>query len=112
MIKDQLLEGRTVQYKSSGNSLRPQVYSNDTCCLEPVCGSHELAQIEIRKDDIVFCEVNPGFHFYAHKVLRIEGCQGTDDKVYVIGNNKGFENGWCHRDQIYGRLIEAVYCTW
>ena len=36
IIKNQLQEGRTVQYKSSGNSLYPHVHSNDVCVFEPV----------------------------------------------------------------------------
>ena len=47
-------------------------------------------------DDIVFCEVQPGNRFYAHKILKVEWCSwpprpDTWNKKYTSGNNKGRE---------------------
>ena len=101
IIKAQLQEGRTVQYKSSGNSLYPHVHSNDVCVFEPV-----LYPETIKQDDIVFCEVQPKNRFFAHKVLKFEWHGGK--RYFTIGNQKGFRNGWCEDHHIYGRLIEVV----
>ena len=104
MIKDQLQEGRTVQYRSSGNSLFPIVHSNDVCMYEPV-----LRPETIREGDIVFCEVQPGDRIYAHKVHRIYWDNFI--RYFDIGNNHDPPpgiNGWCQDHHIYGRLIKVV----
>ena len=63
MIKEQLQKGRNVAYISSGWSLWPRVLSNDRCTYEPV-----ESEDQVRQDDIVFCQVQPGDRFYAHLV--------------------------------------------
>ena len=103
MIKQQFQKGKSVQYQSSGWSLWPQVHSMDTCVYEPMCGNPRLNQLPVNVNDVVFCEVQPGDRFYAHKALRIDGTK------YIIGNNKGRENVLCYRRHIYGRLIEVVF---
>ena len=99
-IKAQLQEGRTVQYKSSGNSLYPHVHSNDVCMFEPV-----LYPETIKLNDIVFCEVQPGNRYFAHKVLDIYRDSGK--RYFTIGNQQGFQNGHCEDHHIHGRLIEV-----
>ena len=36
MVKEKLLEGKSVCFRSSGGSLRPRVYSNDRCTYAPI----------------------------------------------------------------------------
>ena len=111
MIKKQLIEGTAVQYRSSGNSLWPDVKSGDCCMFEPVYEPDTL-----RVGDIVFCEVQPKDRFYAHKILSMEwdstaaSAQGeeTRTRYWTIGNNSGHKNGWCNDWHIYGRLVEVV----
>ena len=109
MIKEQLVLGKSVQYQSSGWSLYPQIHSMDTCIYEAMCGDERLNQLPVHVDDVVFCEVQPGNRFYAHKVTRIEPPGPYTEKTYWIGNNKGLENGWCYMSHIYGKLEEVVY---
>ena len=113
LIKEQLLGGRTVQYCSSGNSLKPDVWSGDCCLFEPV-----ESESDLEKGDIVFCQVQPGDKFYAHKILKVESvkaagsARGRYRKKYTIGKNKGHTNGYCYIDHIYGRLFEVLQVNW
>ena len=65
MLKEQLLSGKPVIYRSSGWSLYPRAYSNDQCHFDPVSPPDE-----VRHNDVVFCEVQPGDRFFAHLVSR------------------------------------------
>ena len=66
-LKRMLLEGYTVAYRSSGNSLLPMVASGDRCTYTPV----KLVE-EVAVNDVVFCEVQRGDRFYAHLVSKKE----------------------------------------
>jgi hypothetical protein len=101
MCKEQLLAGRSICYRSGGNSLWPRVQSNDLCTYAPV-----TAEVPIEVDDIVFCEVQPNDRFYAHLVKAIQVGE-WEDTAYIISNARGRENGWCYRRHIYGKLFEV-----
>ena len=116
MIKQDLLAGKIVQFRSSGSSLSPIVESGDSCMFEPIDWNTRLRM----GWDVVFCEVQPSGRFFAHKVIcyefeyapTAESAQVTDAThrvKYWIGNNKGHINGWCYQNHIYGRLVETVY---
>ena len=66
-LKRMLLEGYTVAYRSSGNSLLPLVASGDRCNYTPV-----TSETQVLVNDVVFCEVQKGDRFYAHIVARKE----------------------------------------
>ena len=101
MIKERLLRGRNVFYRSSGWSLYPYISSNDGCTYAPV-----TSEEEVLVNDIVFCEVQPGNRFYAHMVLEVQ--EGSSGKMrYIIGNAGGRQNGWCYIEHIYGRLVNV-----
>ena len=72
LIKEKLLAGETVCYRSSGSSLKPRVKSGDQCTFIPVT---EACQVE--RNDIVFCEVQPGDRFYGHVVKKREWWWGV-----------------------------------
>ena len=111
MIKKQLTEGTSVQYRSTGNSLWPKVKSGDCCILEPV-----LYPDNLKVNDIVFCEVQWGNRFYAHMILAIqwhktaESASGEETwkRYFTIGNINGHVNGWCYDEHVYGRLVEVI----
>ena len=108
LLRDHLLEGKTAQYRSSGNSLFPDVHSGDCCMYEPVTNESLL-----KEGDIVFCLVLPKCHFYAHKILKIRWVMDSRWKVkYWIGNNKGHVKGYCFIEHIYGRLFEVAREWW
>ena len=100
LIKEQLQLGKPVVYRSSGWSLYPRIHSNDWCFYDPV-----MYADEVNKDDIVFCEVQPGNRFFAHLVTRKWYEDG--DWYFTISNIRGRENGWCKIQHIYGRLLRA-----
>ena len=102
MLKEQLQLGRPVIYRSSGWSLHPRVWSNDRCTFEPVTSADE-----VKEDDIVFCQVQPGDRFYGHIVSRKWFEHG--EWYFTISNLKGRENGWCSITHIYGRLIRCEH---
>ena len=106
LIKEKLLDGKSVCFRSSGNSMWPRVHSNDQTTFEPVT---IVEQVQV--DDIVFCEVQPGDRFYAHIVKRkawdteMEGGAW----VFTISNIRGRENGWCAMKHIYGKMTQCVH---
>ena len=101
MIKENLLEGRNAQYRSSGNSLVPFVKPNDRCTYAPV-----TREEDVQLKDIVFCQVQPRNYFYAHLVTRKERYRGG--RVYfAISTAKGHDNGCCYIEHIYGKLIKV-----
>ena len=102
MIKNQLLLGRPVIYRSSGWSLWPRVWPNDQCTYGPVTSADD-----VNEKDIVFCQVQPGDRFYGHLVSR--KWFHNDEWYFTISNLKGRENGWYAIKHIYGRLIRCQH---
>ena len=105
MIKDMLMSGRSVQYRSSGSSLTPVVHSGDVTMWEPVTDHSKLVV-----GDIVFCHVQaPPYapRYYAHAIHHIGEWFGQT--YWVIGNlrNPVHINGWCYAEHIYGVLFEV-----
>ena len=104
LIKENLLAGENVCYRSSGWSLFPRVWSNDQTTYEPVTSAE---QVEV--GDIVFCEVQPGNRFYAHLVKDKTWWRGEDQWCFTISNAEGRENGWCLIEHMYGKLVECLH---
>ena len=115
MIHEYLVDSRAVFYISSGNSMWPLVQSNDGCTFHPIqavrdmVGEHAVHKeaSEIGVGDIVFCQVQPSQHYYAHFVLSIEQDYYANEEKYWIGNIQQRINGWCYREHIYGILVEV-----
>ena len=105
LIKEKLLAGETVCYRSSGSSLKPRVKSGDQCTFIPVT---KESQVEV--NDIVFCEVQPRDRFYGHVVKKKEFWWSSCCYYFTISNLRGRENGWCKMEHIYGKLIEDDWC--
>ena len=102
LLKEQLLLGETVCYRSGGWSLWPRV-SCDMNIYRPVRSADDVAV-----DDIVFCEVQPGSRFYAHNVKEKWWDTWDEKYKFTIANIHGRENGHCHIEHIHGVLIECV----
>ena len=62
---------------------------------------------EICVGDIVFCQVQRSQQYYAHIVLDVEHCYYRKEPKYWIGNIQQHINGWCHREHIFGVLVEV-----
>ena len=99
MIKDLLVSKRSVQFRSTGDSLAPRVRSGDVTMWEPVT-DHSVLKVR----DVVFCSVQPGDRFYGHMIHNIGDWHGT--KYWDIGNISGRINGWCFAEHIFGVLVD------
>ena len=100
LVKEALLDGKTVAFRSSGNSFKPLVRSGDRCTYEPVTEPKKL-----QLHDIVFCQVQPHDRFFAHIIKQIEERKGR--LRFIISNLEGKENGHCDVEHIYGKLIHV-----
>ena len=89
----ELKKGKTVEFRPTGRSMEPLVRSGQLVKVTPLTADTVLTMTE----SIVLCEVKG--KQYLHLVW------GVDDGKYLIGNNKGYFNGWIHRSQIYGVRI-------
>lgn len=89
-VAELLSRGKPVKrYKERGNSMLPLLKSNQPVTLTPVDESTEL-----KTDDVVFCYVKG--RYVLHKILYIHG------NYHLIGNMKGYINGWVSKENIYG----------
>ena len=87
----ELQAGKVVKFRPKGNSMRPKINSGEQVTVSP--------NAEITVGDIVFCKVKG--NFYVHLVKTIK------DGRYLIGNNKGRENGWIGISQIFGKVTKV-----
>ncbi|MGV3617511.1 MAG: hypothetical protein ACO1SV_19470 [Fimbriimonas sp.] len=90
-----LAEGRTVQVRPRGHSMRGKVDDGNLVTIEPV----EVASLQVGDIVLVRCKGND----YLHLIKAIDGSR------FQIGNNRGGINGWVGPHAIYGRAtkIEA-----
>ena len=100
LVKEALLRGKPVTFRSSGHSLHPLVCSGDSCTYAPVTEPKKL-----RLHDIVFCQVQPDDRYYAHIIKQIVERKGR--LRFIISNLEGRENGHCEMEHIYGKLIHV-----
>lgn len=86
-----LQAGQQVALRPTGQSMRPLIESGQLCTVAPVDPATLTA------GDIVLCTVDG--HQYLHRVTSIK------DGRFLIGNNRGFINGWVGPEDIHGKLI-------
>lgn len=89
IVRDTLLEGRTVRVSVRGESMLPFFRSGSTITLRPV------REEDIRKYSVVMADA--GHAFVVHRIIRVEGDSVT---LFGDGNIKGTER--VTRDKIYG----------
>lgn len=87
---DDLEKSGTGKMKCFGNSMKPIIDNGSLLTF--------VKRIKYQIGDIVFCKVK-GNYIDAHKVLST-----SEDRGYLIGNNRGFQNGWTHT--VYGCVSE------
>lgn len=92
---EKLKNGQTCLVQGIGQSMTPILKSGQVCEVIPMTD-----EIELEKNDIVFCKVNG--HFYLHKICAVKG------KQYQIGNNHGHINGWVTRNSLYGKVVRIL----
>ena len=78
-LREDLEDGRSVFYVSSGNSMWPLVQSEDATLFYPIQavtaedGIHAVQKepSEMCEGDIVFCQVQPSQQYFAHIILDV-----------------------------------------
>ena len=82
-----LLEGKTIQFRPHGSSMKGKIESGQLVIVKPV-------DREIQIGDIVLCKVKGKEYLHLVKAIR--------NGQYQIGNNRGYINGWITINSIYG----------
>jgi phage repressor protein C with HTH and peptisase S24 domain len=82
--------GETVQFRPTGDSMTGKIESGDLCTVSPI--DHDPVE-----GDIVLVKVKG--RVYLHLIKQI-----SKSGTYLIGNNKGHNNGWASRSEIFGVL--------
>src|SRR5687768_12734652 len=88
----EIRQGRPVQVRPRGGSMRGRIEDGQLVTLTPVDAS------EVKEGDAVLVRWRGGF--LLHLVKRIGGDR------YLIGNNVGRINGWVKGDAILARVTE------
>lgn len=87
--------GETVQFRPRGHSMKGKIDSGQLCTVEPIAPGQ---RIEV--GDIVLCKVRGAQYLHLIKAMRLP-------EQFLIGNNRGGENGWIPRSAIFGRLVRV-----
>ena len=87
-----LKEGKTIEIRARGKSMQGKIEDGDLVAISPLIPTNVL-----EKGDIVICKVKGKTHL--HLIKAVKGDR------YLICNNKGWINGWCSRDSVYGRAV-------
>ncbi len=88
-----LQNGESVCFRPKGNSMVPLIKSGDLVEIEPILESHEF-----KIGDIVLCKVKG--KQYLHLIKSIQ------ENRILIGNNRGYINGWTSKNSIYGLCVK------
>lgn len=90
-----LRAGETTSFRPHGNSMQGRVEDGQLCTVEPVKDPSAL-----QVGDIVVVKVHGHIYFHLIKKIAVNGV-----RKFLIGNNKGHENGWANENSVYGRCI-------
>lgn len=88
-----LKDGKTVEIRPRGHSMKGKVNDGDKVTLEPC----EVEQLEV--GDIVLVRVKGQDYLHLIKAKN----QGR----FLIGNNRGGINGWVGHNCVYGKAIKV-----
>lgn len=86
-----LQRGETIKFRPPGGSMKGKIESGQLCEVSPWSG-------DLDKNDIVLVKVNGKVYLHLIKAISNAG-------TFLIGNNKGHNNGWVERDAVFGKLI-------
>lgn len=93
---EEMKQGKIGKLIGIGNSMTPILKSKQPVICIPITD-----EVELHKNDIVFCKVNG--HYYLHKIYAIRG-----KDQFLIGNNHGHANGWTSKKNIFGKVAEIL----
>ncbi len=86
---ERLRKGETVRIRPRGHSMKPKVHDGDTVTVEP------WRPEDLAPGDIVLVRVHG--RDYLHLIRSIDGSR------FLIGNNRGHDNGWVGPAAIHGK---------
>jgi hypothetical protein len=89
-----LQRGEIVKFRPTGGSMTGKIESGQLCEVAPWNG-------ELVSGDIVLVKVNG--RTYLHLIKQV-----SKSGTFLIGNNKGHNNGWVERDAIFGKLMAVT----
>ena len=89
-----LQRGETVKFRPTGGSMKGKIESGQLCEVAPWDG-------ELVSGDVVLVKVKGNVYLHLIKQISKSG-------TFLIGNNKGHNNGWVERDAIFGKLLSVT----
>ena len=90
----ELAEGRTVQVRPTGGSMRGRIESGQFVTIAPINPA------DVRLDDVVLVAWRGGFLLHIVKEVKAD--------QLLIGNNIGRINGWVSRAAVVGKVIAVT----
>ena len=89
IVRDTLLEGKTVRVAVNGQSMLPFFRSGSTITLRPV------GEEDIRKYNVVMADA--GHAFVVHRIIEV-----SEDAITLLGDGNIYGTEHVTRDKIYG----------
>jgi hypothetical protein len=99
---EKLKRGETVQFRPRGHSMKGKVNDGDLVTVVPVKFEPWPAICPVMQGDIVLCKVKS--KYFLHLVVSEGDGTGTE---FLIGNNRGYTNGWTLAKNIFGKVIRV-----
>lgn len=102
---ERLNQGLETKLRPRGRSMEPRIKSGQLVTLIPVVEMLNSYPNFFKVGDIVLCEVK-GKQFL-HLIVEVKIRMSIDEMetTYLIGNMKGFNNGWIRSNSIYGKAV-------
>jgi hypothetical protein len=92
---EQLKQGKTVQFRPRGYSMRGKIESGELVTCVPVRFPSAL-----KVGDIVLCKVSG--NVYLHMIGAVDQAKADGSRRFKIVNAHGHVNGWTGQHNIYG----------
>ena len=99
MIHERLQSGRSVAFRSGGNSLAQRIKSGGVCEYLPV-----RKDDDVRVGDIVVCQEQATGRYCSRAVMSKEYDHELGDWYFKNGNSSDWPCGLCWSDHLYGKL--------
>ena len=95
-----LLSGKIVQYRESGNSMRGIIAHRQLITCAPI---PDYSSILV--GDAVYCKVSGRYYTHLVKAVKKRSTENGDRFEFLIGNNHGGINGWTGQERVYGKVV-------
>ena len=92
---ESLKAGEVVSFRPRGSSMSPKIESGNLVTVEP------LRDKPPETGEVVLCEVAGAQYLHVVKAVQL--------KRVLIGNNRGYLNGWTPLKKVYGRVTKVEH---